>query len=166
MKRAFIRGVWGIYDNSNRLLARRSKIDNDIDRILKNKFNGIYYIPYQPQGFNSRTNFSKSFIAFYPNQIKLADGTNSIFDSNNPDIRYSKGGELAKGIKAEKEHLETAKKLYQNKITPEQSAVEIAKDHLKENDKYYSHLQEMERKFGLGGQTPSQQEKIAARAWP
>ena len=39
MKRAFIRGVWGIYDNSHRLLARRSKIDGDMDRILKNKFN-------------------------------------------------------------------------------------------------------------------------------
>jgi len=39
MKRAFIRGVWGIYDNSHRLLARRSKIDKDMDRILNCKFN-------------------------------------------------------------------------------------------------------------------------------
>ncbi len=39
MKRCFIRGVWGIYDNSHRLLARRGKIDADIDRILKNQFN-------------------------------------------------------------------------------------------------------------------------------
>ena len=28
------------------------------------------------------------------NQIKLADGTNTTFDSNNPDIRYTGGGNL------------------------------------------------------------------------
>jgi hypothetical protein len=39
MKRAFVRGVWGIYDNTQRLLARRSKIDRDVDRIIKNQFN-------------------------------------------------------------------------------------------------------------------------------
>jgi hypothetical protein len=98
----------------------------------------------------SRGRFDE-ILAFYPNQIKLSDGTNTIFDSNNPDIRYSKGGELAKGIKAEKEHLETAKKLYQNKITPEQSAVEIAKDHLKENEHYYTELAKLEKKFAKGG---------------
>ena len=31
-------------------------------------------------------------IAFEPNQIKLADGTNTTFDSSNPDIRYELGG--------------------------------------------------------------------------
>jgi hypothetical protein len=34
-------------------------------------------------------------ICFYPEQIKLADGTNTTFDSSNPDIRYAKGGLLA-----------------------------------------------------------------------
>ena len=33
-------------------------------------------------------------LAFYPNQIKLADGTNTTFDSNNPDIRFENGGYL------------------------------------------------------------------------
>jgi len=32
------------------------------------------------------------FLIFNSNQIKLADGTNTTFDSNNPDIRYSNGG--------------------------------------------------------------------------
>lgn len=36
------------------------------------------------------------FIAFEPNQIKLADCTNSTFDSSTPDIRYEKGGEVKK----------------------------------------------------------------------
>jgi 8-oxo-dGTP pyrophosphatase MutT (NUDIX family) len=31
-------------------------------------------------------------VAFKSNQIKLADGTNTTFDSNNPDIRYEIGG--------------------------------------------------------------------------
>jgi hypothetical protein len=31
-------------------------------------------------------------IAFEPNQIKLADGTNTTFDAENPDIRYDEGG--------------------------------------------------------------------------
>lgn len=31
-------------------------------------------------------------IAFEPTQIKLADGSNTTFDSSNPDIRYSAGG--------------------------------------------------------------------------
>jgi hypothetical protein len=56
-------------------------------------------------GNNSKifTNFIKSlnydgviygseYVAFEPNQIKLADGTNTTFDSNNPDIRYENGG--------------------------------------------------------------------------
>ena len=34
----------------------------------------------------------KHFVAFEPNQIKLADGTNTEFNSNNPDIRYENGG--------------------------------------------------------------------------
>lgn len=33
-------------------------------------------------------------IAFEPNQIKLADGTNTTFDGNNPDIRFEDGGEV------------------------------------------------------------------------
>lgn len=35
---------------------------------------------------------SDQIIAFEPNQIKLADGTNTTFDANNPDIRFEKGG--------------------------------------------------------------------------
>jgi hypothetical protein len=39
---------------------------------------------------------TENFIAFNSNQIKLADGTNTTFDANNPDIRYAKGGETNK----------------------------------------------------------------------
>jgi hypothetical protein len=33
-------------------------------------------------------------VAYFPNQIKLADGSNITFDGSNPDIRYDKGGEV------------------------------------------------------------------------
>ena len=36
--------------------------------------------------------FSKTYGVFNSNQIKLADGTNTTFDGNNPDIRYEDGG--------------------------------------------------------------------------
>ena len=35
-------------------------------------------------------------VAFEPNQIKLADGTNKNFDNMNPDIRYATGGKIDK----------------------------------------------------------------------
>ena len=31
-------------------------------------------------------------IVLYPNQVKLADGTNTAFDKDNNDIRFDKGG--------------------------------------------------------------------------
>jgi hypothetical protein len=44
-----------------------------------------------------------TYVVFQPNQIKLADGTNTTFDANNNDIRYSYGGELEKLGLTEKE---------------------------------------------------------------
>jgi hypothetical protein len=35
-----------------------------------------------------------SIVVFNANQIKLADGTNTTFDGNNPDIRYAGGGDV------------------------------------------------------------------------
>lgn len=37
-----------------------------------------------------------SYVAFYPNQIKLVDGSNTTFDSDNDDIRFSVDAELRK----------------------------------------------------------------------
>ena len=39
---------------------------------------------------------TRHYIAFQPNQIKLANGSNTTFDENNPDIRFDKGGEINK----------------------------------------------------------------------
>lgn len=40
----------------------------------------------------SRNYFFKWFVAYESNQIKLADGSNTTFDSNNEDIRFEEGG--------------------------------------------------------------------------
>lgn len=37
-KRAFVRALWGIYDDSNRLVRRRKQMDGDMTRIKCNKF--------------------------------------------------------------------------------------------------------------------------------
>jgi ribosomal protein S9 len=38
-----------------------------------------------------------SYLVFEPQNIKLADGTNTTFDLDSPDIRYADGGYMAKG---------------------------------------------------------------------
>jgi len=39
MKRAFIRALWGVHDDSDRVLKRRYRMDKNVPVILKNKFN-------------------------------------------------------------------------------------------------------------------------------
>lgn len=67
---------------------------------------------------------------------------------NQAKTKKKLGGELEKGIEAEKEHIGTAKKLYEHKITPEQSAENIAKEHLKEDPNYYTKLKRAKLKTG------------------
>jgi hypothetical protein len=55
----------------------------------KKKFNGLLLVGGQDVGGSY-----DQYVAFYPEQIKLADGTNTTFDGNNPDIRYADGGSI------------------------------------------------------------------------
>jgi hypothetical protein len=95
----------GLSNDIQRLFLTQTALDSyspkKVFDTLKKKYDGICYIPYQPQGINFRSNFSKSYIAFEPNQIKLADGSNTTFDGNNPDIRFNKGGETNTGLFAQ-----------------------------------------------------------------
>ena len=68
-------------------------------------FNGAYMSPseYRDGGIFTKRNTdkyakkgTKEYIVFEPTQIKLADGTNTTFDHNNPDIRFEDGGKLDK----------------------------------------------------------------------
>jgi hypothetical protein len=44
--------------------------------------------------FANNTYNENEFVVFEPNQIKLADGTNTTFDRNNTDIRFNNGGNV------------------------------------------------------------------------
>lgn len=97
-----------------------------------------------------------------PNQIKLADGSNTTFDSGNPDIRYEKGGLLKKAPSilkiADKHHvdLETIQNALKDGIKVEMEhtknrnvARTIASHHLYESPKYYEKLKIMEKELNL-----------------
>jgi hypothetical protein len=57
------------------------------NKLIKLGYNGIW-------GKKSNDNYETidEIVAFYPNQIKLADGTNTTFDASSDDIRYEIGG--------------------------------------------------------------------------
>ena len=83
-----------------------------IDRLIEEDPNNIgtignYFNPIilsqeiKTQGFDvimsNGTNIfdlGDEIVVFYPEQIKLADGINTTFDSNNPDVRFETGGEI------------------------------------------------------------------------
>jgi hypothetical protein len=58
--------------------------------------------------------------------------------------------ELAIGEEVELEHKGTLAKLHSGEITLEEAPTEIAKDHLKEDPKYYTKLLKMESEFKTG----------------
>jgi hypothetical protein len=84
--------VYGILtDNFNTINSK--KVINE--KLLK-KYDGIIS-EYEGSGLmNIESLFTKHnvYIVFEPNQIKLADGTNTTFDSDNDDIRFEYGGEI------------------------------------------------------------------------
>jgi hypothetical protein len=74
-----------------------------IDKGSPQRFETIYAeVPYFPKKNIAQrlmTVFKKELAKqIESNQIKLADGTNTTFDSNNADIRYSKGGQIKEFI--------------------------------------------------------------------
>jgi hypothetical protein len=68
----------------NKFRGKRDRIKNTL---IANKIDGLIWID--------------TFVAFNSNQIKLADGSNTTFDGNNPDIRFDKGGETNTGLFAQ-----------------------------------------------------------------
>jgi hypothetical protein len=66
--------------------------DERIDTYLSEGYDGIFWEYTFKMYETSIKNKEKHFISFNPNQIKLADGSNTTFDAENPDIRYADGG--------------------------------------------------------------------------
>lgn len=76
-------GFLRMYDRKD-----NSKIRDYLLKKHGNKIGFEYNNKYEGKG--------KSYIVLEPNQIKLADGSNTTFDGNNPDIRYKNGGSIKK----------------------------------------------------------------------
>ena len=72
------------YGNSTRDIAY--ELDTD-------KYDGVIFNNINDNWFDDEMGDTQNvYFSTNANQIKLADGTNTTFDSNNPDIRYEKGG--------------------------------------------------------------------------
>jgi hypothetical protein len=68
-----------------------------IDNALDNNKDGVitYNILDGATSFSYwNDNADSNYVAFAPEQIKLADGTNKTFDGSNPDIRFDDGGQV------------------------------------------------------------------------
>ena len=65
-----------------------------VDAALVMKCDGIIAKDIIEQGGKPQTTYS----VFHPNQIKLADGTNTTFDASTNDIRYEGGGSIGEQI--------------------------------------------------------------------
>ena len=63
-----------------------------VDYAKKKGFDGVFF----NETNRDLTETFTGFLAFEPNQIKIADGTNNTFDSSNPDIRFMAGGDTKK----------------------------------------------------------------------
>lgn len=75
------KGFLSLYRREDNAIIRdyiKSKYGSSVGFVYNNKYEGK----------------GKSFIALSPNEIKLADGSNTTFDGENPDIRFDKGGEI------------------------------------------------------------------------
>jgi hypothetical protein len=89
--------VWDIFD----LIP---EINNDL---INSGFTGVVFYERYP--------IYSVYAVFESEQIKLADGTNTTFDGNNPDIRFDLGGDIRKHY--DKEKIKGANEIeYQNLI--------------------------------------------------
>lgn len=156
-------------DYVNEIEALPISIDS-ISYFIKNNFNYDGVLAYKIEETTEHIE-ANDFICFNPNQIKLADGTNTTFDSNNPDIRFDEGGniktqnndmerELEKGIAVEQEHKKTFEKVAAGDITPEEAIVETAQEHIAENPNYYDELEKIENKSDNKEMITEQTEEI------
>jgi len=58
------------------------------------KYDGVIFNNINDNWFDDEGDTQNVYNVNKPNQIKLADGTNTTFDGNNPDIRFKNGGNM------------------------------------------------------------------------
>lgn len=140
----------GMFEVSNGFYSVR-KVDLNLSKAFENLFN---YLKSENGQYISQK-YPKSKYAIY--KCILGDATKESqykkvysiagkeVNELNKIYKLEKGGELEKGIKVESEHIDTAKKLYRREITPQQAAESIAREHIKEDPKYYTKLSSIEK---------------------
>ena len=63
------------------------------EKIISLDYDGVFQEYNLPKGTMAKYPFIE-IVAYYPSQIKLADGSNTTFDGENPDIRFDEGGSV------------------------------------------------------------------------
>lgn len=66
------------------------------NKLIKESYDGIL-----SESYYDGTYYPHWIVAFKPEQIKLADGSNTVFDGSNPDIRFGDGGGVGEVISKE-----------------------------------------------------------------
>ena len=90
--RGFGESGWGGKDEKFWELLR---YDDDLfDYFVKQGYDGITFW----EDFKDYDDKTIVFVCFYPNQMKLADGSNTLFDGDNTDIRFKNGGAVDGGV--------------------------------------------------------------------
>lgn len=66
-----------------------------IHKIINDGYDGVYFNgSLGNRDYDKDIFYEKEIVAFDPEQIKLADGSNTTFDGKNPDIRFAQGGTM------------------------------------------------------------------------
>ena len=108
-------------------------IVNDFVEKINVKYDGGILFNYKDSGGN-KTIIANQYIVPNSNQIKLADGTNTNFDSSNPDIRFDEGGEVNTGLFGETDKIKNI--FLENKFTEDDLQII-----LEENENYFNQIE-------------------------
>lgn len=89
--------IWRKFETTideNKIIGTRNLIkyaqEKGYDGVIVNNVRDFY------NENERRASGGNLYVAFKPEQIKIADGSNNTFDSNNPDIRFDVGGPVKK----------------------------------------------------------------------
>jgi len=92
-------------------LVKTEELFKDQIKNLPNDYDGIWSSLIWGNDYGYDEIDEDEIIVYSPEQIKLADGTNTTFDAKNPDIRYDGGGNLEKN-----KNMENTNKNMENKF--------------------------------------------------
>jgi hypothetical protein len=111
----------------------KSKYGTSTREIVSNiddqKFDGVIFNSINDNWFDDEIGEPQNvYFTNNPNQIKLADGTNTTFDSSNEDIRYATGGDVKPydaNMEGDSAHLIKQEKLTEKEINETIETLEI-----------------------------------------